>query len=67
MALMLIASLVTAGKFSTADVNNIAVLLGVLVAAIVCGEWLHHRVNAVPFTKLINGLLLMAGLLLLKG
>lgn len=67
MAVMLIASLITAGKFTPSDADNIGVLLGILVAAIICGEWLHHRVNAALFTKLINALLLVAGLLLLKG
>lgn len=67
MSIMLLASLITAGRFTSADSGNIAVLLGILVTAIVAGEWLHSRINAVLFTRIINILLLVAGLLLLKG
>ena len=67
MAILLISSLLVAGKLTVSDSDNIGLLLLVLLASITLGEWLHHQVNAELFTRIINSLLLIGGLLLLRS
>ena len=64
MGIALCIPLMSEGALSGDDLPVIALLIGVLTISIVIGEWLHHRVNAALFTRSIQLLLVVAGVML---
>ncbi len=49
------------------SLSKVAMLLPVLVAGVLIGEFLHHRVNEVRFKQLVYGMLLFTGALLITS
>lgn len=49
------------------NLPRVAALLPVLVVGVVLGEWLHHRIDEVRFSRLVYGLLFITGCLLIAA
>jgi uncharacterized membrane protein YfcA len=45
--------------------NRVIIFLPVLIAGVVIGEYLHHRVNEKRFIRFVYSMLLLTGVLLI--
>lgn len=65
MGLGLIASFITSGQLTEAELPRIGMLALCLPISVIAGEWAHKRLNQALFEKIINLILLFCGLALL--
>ena len=65
MAVVLLSSYIGSGQLTTASLPQIGILAATLPFSIALGEWVHSRINAQLFQRLINALLVFCGIVLL--
>jgi len=65
MSIVLTVSYIAGGVLTAEALPHMAVLAAVTPAAVLVGEWLHHRVDETRFRQVVYAVLLVAGMFLL--